>query len=174
MSSFYFQTYNALTTKFSPLTNSSFCDPGCSIDFRLFVSHNASSSPEKLKEIFVRLSSTYLDINITSLVLNISDSTKAVGSINKADSDTIEFSVAEELNISDYMEILFETKMKNSVKPLSLLQVSFTMNATDETATKLFQYGPQYSTAIYAAYPEITFMRNSNEGKGVTELIFFS
>ena len=139
---------------------------GCDINFRLFVAQNASKTPIHLSSIIVTLTSTNLDIDSSSLVLNISDS--IIVSNPTMTEFSLTLNISENLDLNDYMELKFVATVRNTAQPLSVLQVAFSMNATGNTTQ--YQYGPTYSTTIYAAYPQITFASNYGEGKRLSKL----
>lgn len=158
------QNYEALITKFTPEINSTtFFSAGCIINYRLFVSHNASQTRTELMSMIVTLTSTNLNMNEDSLVLNISNSRKSIANVTKIDPNSVELNITEIFRVDDYMELRFETTVRDTAQPLSVLQVAFSMNATGGVGPTYFQYGPTYSTIIYAAFPQVTFARNSAE-----------
>lgn len=137
---------------------------GCDINFRLYVAHNASKTPIDLSSITITLTSPNLNIDSSSLMLNISDSKKVVSNPMKTELN-LTLSISEDLGVNDYMELTFVATVRYTAQPLSALQFAFSMNAKEKAKSTQFQYGPIYSTAIYAAYPQITFTRNYSEGK---------
>ena len=108
----------------------------------------------------IQLSSENLELG-DGYSVNVSNVIRTPGSIKRPNANTVQFATGS-LEVNGYMEIKFNGSVRDSLDPLALLQVVFTMNAT---TSRSVTYGPKYSSELYTTYPIIKFARTTEGGE---------